>query len=75
MNAREWIADICDAVEDILSEYGIQIPDEDRENVDTDACLYGRSYDLVENSVQNILEQLTVEIKSNPHAEYDFHLY
>lgn len=75
VNAREWIAAICDAVEDMLSEYGIQIPDEDRNGEENDACLYGRSYDLVADSVQNILEQLAAEIKSNPEAEYDFNNY
>ena len=75
VNAREWIAAICDAVEDILSEYGIQIPDEGRKGEENEACLYGNSYDLVSYSVQNILEMLTAEIKANPEAEYDFNVY
>lgn len=57
VNAREWIAAICDAVEDILSEYGIQIPDEGRKGEENEACLYGHSYDLVSDSVQNCLRQ------------------
>lgn len=75
INAREWIAAICDAVEDILSEYDIKIPDEERNGEENEACLYGRSYDIVADSVQNILQQLVDEIKANPTAEYDFDLY
>ena len=75
INAREWVAAICDTVEDMLSEYDIKIPDEERNGEENDACLYGRSYDIVADSVQNILQQLVDEIKANPTAEYDFDLY
>lgn len=75
INAREWVAAICDTVEDMLSEYDIKIPDEERNGEENEACLYGRSYDIVANSVQNILQQLVDEIKENPTAEYDFDLY
>lgn len=75
INAREWVAAICDAVEDMLSEYDIKIPDEERNGEENEACLYGRSYDIVADSVQNILQQLVDEIKENPTAEYDFDLY
>lgn len=75
INAREWVAAICDTVEDMLSEYDIKIPDEDRNGEENEACLYGRSYDIVADSVQNILQQLVDEIKANPTAEYDFDLY
>ena len=72
INAREWVAAICDTVEDMLSEYDIKIPDEERNGEENEACLYGRSYDIVADSVQNILQQLVDEIKENPTAEYDF---
>lgn len=75
INAREWVAAICDAVEDMLSEYDIKIPDEDRNGEENEACLYGRSYDIVADSVQNILQQLVDEIKAHPTDEYDFDLY
>lgn len=75
INAREWVAAICDTVEDMLSEYDIKIPDEERNSEENEACLYGRSYDIVADSVQNILQQLVDEIKENPTAEYDFDLY
>lgn len=75
INAREWVAFICDTVEDMLSEYDIKIPDEDRMGEENEACLYGHSYDLVSDLVQKILELLTAEIKANPEAEYDFDLY
>jgi hypothetical protein len=75
INAREWVAAICDTVEDMLSEYDIKIPDEERNGEENEACLYGRSYDIVADSVQNILQQLVDEIKENPTAEYDFDLY
>lgn len=74
INAREWVAAICDTVEDMLSEYDIKIPDEERNGEENEACLYGRSYDIVADSVQNILQQLVDEIKANPTAEYDFDL-
>lgn len=75
INAREWVAAICDTVEDMLSEYDIKIPDEDRKGEENEACLYGHSYDLVSDLVQKILELLTAEIKANPEAEYDFNVY
>ena len=75
INAREWVAAICDTVEDMLSEYDIKIPDEERNGEENEACLYGRSYDIVADSVQNILQQLVDEIKENPTAEYYFDLY
>jgi hypothetical protein len=75
INAREWVAAICDTVEDMLSEYDIKIPDEERNGEENEARLYGRSYDIVADSVQNILQQLVDEIKANPTAEYDFDLY
>ena len=75
INAREWVAAICDTVEDMLSEYDVKIPDEERNGEENEACLYGRSYDIVADSVQNILQQLVDEIKENPTAEYDFDLY
>lgn len=75
INAREWVAAICDTVEDMLSEYDIKISDEERNGEENEACLYGRSYDIVADSVQNILQQLVDEIKENPTAEYDFDLY
>lgn len=75
INAREWVAAICDTVEDMLSEYDIKIPDEERNGEENEACLYGRSYDIVADSVQNILQQFVDEIKANPTAEYDFDLY
>ena len=75
INAREWVAAICDTVEDMLSEYDIKIPDEERNGEENEACLYGRSYDIVADSVQNILQQLVDEIKANSTAEYDFDLY
>lgn len=59
----------------MLSEYDIKIPDEERNGEENEACLYGRSYDIVADSVQNILQQLVDEIKENPTAEYDFDLY
>ena len=75
INAREWVAAICDTVEDMLSEYDIKIPVEERNGEENEACLYVRSYDIVADSVQNILQQLVYEIKANPTAEYDFDLY
>ena len=75
INAREWVAAICDTVEDMLSEYDSKIPDEERNGEENEACLYGRSYDIVADSVQNILQQLVDEIKANSTAEYDFDLY
>ena len=75
INAREWVAAICDTVEDMLSEYDIKIPDEERNGEENEACLYGHSYDLVSDLDQKILELLTAEIKANPEAEYDFNVY
>lgn len=75
IGAREWAALICDAVEDLLTEYEITIPDEDRTDDDDEACLFGRAYDIIEESVQKILKNLAEEIQLHPTAEYDFTEY
>lgn len=73
--SREWVAVICDVIEDLLDEHDITIPDSDRTEDESEARLYGQAYDQASEAIQKILEKLTGEIKRNPDAEFDFSMY
>ena len=75
INAREWAAVICDAVEDVLDMYDTYIPCEDRVGDDGEACLFGEPYDDLENKVKAILTELVKEVKQHPESDYDFYNY
>lgn len=73
--AREWVMAICDAVEDVLEEYDVTVPDEDRIGDESEARLYGAAFDKVANAVTDILTAMETEMKSNPNRTYDFARY
>ena len=68
---RQFSADICSVFEDLLSEFDIYIPSDDREGEEGEACLYGTEYSIVEDGVTEILINLLEEFKKNPNIEID----
>lgn len=46
---------ILEMVEEMLSEKGVVIPDEDRNGADEEACLYGTTYSNLENKIVELL--------------------
>ena len=46
---------ILNLFEDMLADKGIQIPDEDREGDEDEACLYGSTYYELEDKITELL--------------------
>ena len=46
---------ILNLFEDMLADKGIQIPDEDREGDEDEACLYGSTYYELEDQITELL--------------------
>ena len=69
ISIREYAAGICDVFEDLLAEYDILIPDEDREGEEGEACLYGDAYYATEDRIVEILTELLERVKENPDAK------
>ena len=49
--AREIAIQILDECKDLLAPKGIKVPSEDREGREEEACLYGREYYELEDTV------------------------
>lgn len=75
IGAREWVMAICDAVEDMLEEYDVTIPDDSRVGDEGEARLYGTSFDFLSASVTDILRNLAEKIKESPEYDLDFEKY
>ena len=72
IGAREWVACICDQVEDLLEAHGVRIPDDGRTSDEGEACLYGEAYDVLSCKIDEILTELVLSVKENPNCEFDF---
>lgn len=59
-------AEICDVFEELLDEYDITIPCNDREGNDGEARIYGEVYSKIEADVTDILAKLCEEVKASP---------
>ena len=66
---RECSVDIVELFEDILEQYNIDIPDEDRTGDESEARLYGMTYSNLEEDVVAILEDLVKNVKEHKDAE------
>ena len=66
---REYSVDIVELFEDILEQYNIDIPDEDRTGDESEARLYGMTYSNLEEDVVAILEDLVKNVKEHKDAE------
>lgn len=63
VKVRQYAANICDCFEELLDEFGIDIPDDDREGEEEEAHIYGCTYSDLEDKVKEILIQFADEIK------------
>lgn len=59
-------ADICNYLEELLDEYDITVPSEDREGEEGEARIYGGVYSDLEENVTNVLATLCETVKENP---------
>lgn len=73
--AREWVMKICDAFEDVLEEYDVTIPSEDRSGNTEEARLFGEPFDKLASAVTEILDRLAGDVKENPQSKFDFDRY
>ena len=54
---REIAIKIIEKFEELLDGKGIKIPSIDRENNETESCIYGREYYCLEDSITEILNE------------------
>lgn len=73
--ARDWVMAICDAFEDVLEEYDVTIPSEDRSGNTEEARLFGELFDKLASAVTEILDRLVGDVKENPQSKFDFDRY
>lgn len=57
IDTSKLAVDIVDIFEELLDKYGILIPDDCREGHENEACIYGESYYVVENSIKELLDK------------------
>ena len=55
--ARGITIAILDIFEEMLEEKGIIIPDEDRTGDESEACLYGMTYGILEDKITELLNE------------------
>lgn len=63
IKVRPIANEICELFEELLDEYGIDIPDEDREGNEEEAHIYGMTYAELEDKVKEILVEFAEQIK------------
>lgn len=66
LHIRLISAEICDVFEELLNEYDVTIPSEDREGAESEARIYGEVYSDLETNVTDILATLCEKVKENP---------
>ena len=60
---RELAIKIIDEFENLLSIYNIKLPSEDRENDETEACIFGKNYYELEDTITEILDNSIQKLK------------
>lgn len=75
IKVRHTAAAICEIFEDLLEEFGITIPDDDRTGSEGEGRLYGLTYFNLELEVTDILKSLIEEVKANPDAQCEYFDY
>ena len=63
VKVRKVALDICELFEDLLDEHDIIIPDDDREDDEAEARIYGETYAELEDNVKEILMEFANKIK------------
>ncbi len=54
---------IIDEFENLLSMYNIKLPSEDRENDETESCIFGKNYYELEDNITEILDNSIKKLK------------
>ena len=75
IKVRYTAAEICDLFEELLEEFGITIPDDDRTGSEGESRLYGITYFNLEQEVTNVLKTLIEEVKANPDTQCEYFDY
>lgn len=65
VKVRPYAVEICDLFENLLDEYGIDIPSDDREGDENEAHLYGENYYNLEDAIYEILCKFAEKIDSD----------
>lgn len=63
VKVRRVALEICDLFEDLLDTHDITIPDDDREDDEAEARIYGMTYAELEDNVKEILINFANKIK------------
>ena len=74
VKVRQFAASICDLFENLLDEYDIDIPNDDREGDDGEAHIYGITYAELEDNVKEVLMEFAQQIKRDD-VELDEYAY
>ena len=74
VKVRQFAASICDLFENLLDEYDIDIPNDDREGDDGEAHIYGITYAELEDNVKEVLLEFAKKIKRDD-VELDEYAY
>lgn len=75
ISTRQWATSILDCFEELLELHAIDIPDEDRTDPEHESRIYGTTYGVLEDEVNQVLHNMVDEIKRNPNATIDFYNY
>lgn len=75
ISTRQWATSILDCFEELLELHNIDIPDDDRTRSENEARIYGTTYYVLEDEVNQVLHNMVYEIKRNPNATIDFYNY
>lgn len=75
IKTRLYANEICDKFEELLEKHNIDIPDEDRTGDEGEARLYGMTYAVLEEEVNDILVALVQKVLSEVSVELDADAY
>lgn len=66
IRVRQMSAEICSLFEDLLGNFDIMIPDEDREGAEDEACIFGETYGNLEDAVTEKLAEFAEILRKHP---------
>ena len=62
-DTRSYAMMICQEFEELLDEHNIDIPDDDRQGLPSEARLYGATWGTLVDNVQMILDSMLITMK------------
>lgn len=62
---RQYSACIIDIVEDFLEEHNINIENDEKQNSDNPAIIYGTDYDVLDQKITGTLDKLISDYNKN----------